>query len=127
MTKTDALRLCVKEIEQFHATAYPGCTGGCPAHEAMDAANKILRHEDQQMTEVKDLKLADVVESFDGAFGTAIVVKIEGDNVHLFRPYGTTGDFSHTGGVTPYVGFESYSIDQTSKHLWRVLCRKDLK
>lgn len=38
----NALRLCLAEIEQFHATAYPSCDGGCPAHEAMDAARKAL-------------------------------------------------------------------------------------
>lgn len=38
-----ALRLCVTEIEQFHHRAYPGCTGGCPAHEALDAARGALR------------------------------------------------------------------------------------
>lgn len=37
-----ALRLCLKEIEQFHSTAYPDCKGGCPGHEAMDAARAAL-------------------------------------------------------------------------------------
>ena len=37
-----ALRLCLLEIQQFHHKAYPECTGGCPAHEAMDAATKVL-------------------------------------------------------------------------------------
>jgi hypothetical protein len=37
-----ALRLCLAEIEQFHRTAYPDCTGGCPAHEAMDTARRVL-------------------------------------------------------------------------------------
>jgi hypothetical protein len=37
-----ALRLCLREIEQFHSTAYPDCDGGCPAHEAMAAAKAAL-------------------------------------------------------------------------------------
>jgi hypothetical protein len=37
-----ALRLCLTEIEQFHAHYYPKCDGGCPAHEAMDAARSAL-------------------------------------------------------------------------------------
>lgn len=37
-----ALELCLNEIEQFHSTAYPGCGGGCPAHEAMEAARAAL-------------------------------------------------------------------------------------
>lgn len=43
MTKEiEALRLCLQEIEQFHSLAYPECTGGCPAHEAMKAAREAL-------------------------------------------------------------------------------------
>lgn len=38
----DALKLCLKEIEQFHSTAYPECVGGCPAHEAMSAARMAI-------------------------------------------------------------------------------------
>lgn len=38
-----ALRLCLLEIEQFHNKAYPGCDGGCPAHEAMNAAREALK------------------------------------------------------------------------------------
>lgn len=37
-----ALRLCLAEIEQFHHAAYHDCKGGCPAHEAMDAARTAL-------------------------------------------------------------------------------------
>lgn len=36
------LELCLKEIEEFHHTAYPKCQGGCPAHEAMAAARTAL-------------------------------------------------------------------------------------
>ena len=38
----DALRLCIAEIEAFHHLAYPDCTGGCPAHEALAAARKAV-------------------------------------------------------------------------------------
>jgi hypothetical protein len=37
-----ALTLCVAEIRQFHAHAYPDCKGQCPAHEAMQAADAAL-------------------------------------------------------------------------------------
>jgi hypothetical protein len=57
-----------------------------------------------------NLKLGDVIAAYEGAFGTAIVVKIEERDIKLFRPYGTTADFSYTGGVIPYTGVESYSI-----------------
>lgn len=37
-----ALRALLLEVEQFHAHTYPGCTGGCPAHEAMALARAAL-------------------------------------------------------------------------------------
>ncbi len=37
-----ALRLCLAELEQMHAHHYPNCEGGCPAHEAINAARKAL-------------------------------------------------------------------------------------
>lgn len=41
-----ALRLCLHEIEQYHAFAYPKCGGNCPAHEAMTAARAALAHQE---------------------------------------------------------------------------------
>jgi len=38
-----ALALCIRELEQIHTLAYPDCTGGCPAHEALGAARKAVR------------------------------------------------------------------------------------
>lgn len=38
----EALKLCLKEIEQYHSFEFPHCRGGCSAHEAMDAARKAL-------------------------------------------------------------------------------------
>ena len=37
-----ALRLCYEEVRQFHSYAYPECSGGCPAHEAMAAAERFF-------------------------------------------------------------------------------------
>ena len=37
-----ALRLCVREIEQFHSHAYPECKGECPAHAAMNGAYDLI-------------------------------------------------------------------------------------
>ena len=54
-----ALRLCLKEIEQFHSTAHPKCEGGCPAHEAMDAAKKALSGESMNIGEFIKLVVYD--------------------------------------------------------------------
>jgi hypothetical protein len=56
-----------------------------------------------------ELKVGDVVEMFDGPWSTAIVKQVADNKVHLFRPYGTTADFTCTGGVICYTGIENYS------------------
>lgn len=59
----------------------------------------------------KDLKLADTVQLWqERDWGTAIVKQIKDGFITLFRPYGTTSDFSHTGGVTCYVGIEEFQV-----------------
>lgn len=57
--------------------------------------------------------LGDVVNSFSrdcGTFEVSVIIKMDEDNVTLFRPYAITSDYSHTGGVTPYMGFEEYDV-----------------
>lgn len=56
---------------------------------------------------MKNLKLGDRVELFEGAYGTATVIQIEDDKVTFYRPYIHTSDFSYTGGVIPYIGTET--------------------
>lgn len=55
---------------------------------------------------IKEMKLGDTVKLFDGPFGYAIVNQITDDEVILTRPYGTTADFSYSGGVIFYTGQE---------------------
>ncbi len=80
-----------------------------------------------------ELKLGDIVEAFEGAFGTAIVCKISPDSVHFFRPYGTNTDFSASGGepnsmeIITYVGIENFSRPVTDKGLWKVFRRQDIR
>lgn len=78
----------------------------------------------------RDLQLGDVIDI--GSMGsagwtTAIVKQIEGGNVHLFRPYGTTADFSYTGGVICYVGMEQYTVPLSSDMEFYVHIRQELK
>lgn len=77
---------------------------------------------------LNDLKLADVVEVFEGPFGTAVVTQITDDEVIFHRPYAVTGDFSYTGGVPYSVGNEVCKyIRGDSRHTFKVWQRKDLK
>ncbi len=58
---------------------------------------------------------------------TTVVVQIKDGMVHLWRPYGHLADFSHTGGVIPYVGFETYSVGQRDSDQWTLYERKELR
>jgi len=77
---------------------------------------------------VSELRLADVVEIFEGPFGTGIVRQITDDVVTIMRPYGVTGDFSYTGGVLYLVGNEEcrYLLSDT-RTVFRVYQRKELR
>lgn len=80
--------------------------------------------------DLTELRLADVVELFDGPFGTAVVTQITADEVILHRPYGVTGDWSYTGGVPYSVGNEvcRYLLASTPGHYkFKVWQRKDLR
>ncbi len=69
-------------------------------------------------------------ERTDGSgtpWDTTIVTQVKNGMVHLWRPYGTTADFSYTGGVIPYVGIESYKIEQDSPEMWVLHNRQTLR
>lgn len=85
-----------------------------------------------------ELQLGDVVRQLGhiDAFNTCVVVSIsaticpatgKSGAVHLFRPYAITSDFSHTGGVIPYVGIETYSVEFERSTEWELLTRKTVK
>lgn len=78
--------------------------------------------------ETHQLRLGDVVNSskLDEAFTSATVINVTEDEVVLFRPYVHTGDFSHTGGVTPYVGFEQYKLSRNHGQPVYLYSRKEL-
>lgn len=79
---------------------------------------------------VSDLRLGDVVQLYDGPFGTATVFQIKDDVVHMERPYGATADFTCTSGVIAYIGHEHvrYPRDGAqARHTFRVWSRKELK
>jgi hypothetical protein len=78
--------------------------------------------------DVSELRLADVVELFEGPYGTGTVRQITKDEVIIARPYGVTGDFSYTGGVPFSVGVEECRYLLSSKRdTFKVFQRKDLR
>jgi hypothetical protein len=76
----------------------------------------------------RDLRLADTI-NLDNVipWGYAIVKQIKDGEVTLFRPYGTTADFSYTGGVIPYVGIDEFKVSLNSDREYIVVERKELK
>ena len=76
-----------------------------------------------------DLRLADTI-CIDNVipWGYCIVKQIKDGEITLYRPYGTTADFSYnTGGVICYVGLDEFKIPLDSDREYRVIERKDLK
>lgn len=80
-----------------------------------------------QQVAIRDLQLADVVELFEGPWGTGVVEQIKDGVVTIHRPYGTTADFSCTSGVITYVGDERVRCFSDSDRTLKVWERKDLK
>jgi hypothetical protein len=76
-----------------------------------------------------ELQLADEVSMVSGneTWKTCIVKQIANGQVHLFRPYGVTADFSYTGGVICYVGIEEYQVSIDSKVEYILHRRTELK
>lgn len=83
--------------------------------------NKIIKTEDLQLADVISL------EDCNYPFSTSIVKKIEGEVITLFRLYGTTANFSYTGRVICYIGFEEYKAYKGDSHNWILWERKNLK
>lgn len=76
-----------------------------------------------------EAKLGDTVKLFEGPWGFAIVTQITADEIILTRPYGTTADFSYTGGVIFYTGQEEckYLKSDTRFPTFEVWGRKTLR
>jgi hypothetical protein len=61
---------------------------------------------------VSELSLGDIVDlGWTDGYSVATVKNISKDGeITLFRPYVHTSDFSHSGGVSCYVGIEEFQI-----------------
>ena len=77
----------------------------------------------------RDMQLGDTVRytPFGSAWNIAIVKQVTADEVTLFRPYGTTADFSYTGGVICYVGIETCTVPRNSDAQYELLERRTLR
>jgi hypothetical protein len=58
---------------------------------------------------VDELRAGDIVQLFEGPWGTGIVKTKDDDSVTFFRPYGTASEFTFTGGVICFTGTEVFS------------------
>ena len=79
------------------------------------------------LLKTSELQLADEVTR-DGTEGTVVVKQIDEKGVHFFRTYPHTADFSYTGGVICYVGFEEWiEEDDRQNACWTLIRRKKLR
>lgn len=76
---------------------------------------------------INELRLGDVVQCFEGPFGTGSVLQIADGKVTIERPYGATLDFSYTGGVIGLIGHETIVYDVQSTTTLLVYSRKELR
>lgn len=86
-----------------------------------------MTHEYLFSVKIADLRLADVVKLSEGPWGTGVVSQIKDGKVTIFRPYGTTDNFSYGGGVQAYVGFGHAVYDVTEPRTLLVYDRKATK
>jgi hypothetical protein len=78
-----------------------------------------------EMVTANKLSIADIVQVFDDAFGTAIVKQVTEKEISFFRPYAVNADFSYTGGVLCYTGTEEWSVPNNDHTRYRRI-RKSL-
>ena len=76
---------------------------------------------------MQELKAGDVIQLFEGAYGTATVKQVKDGMVSVFRPYTHTADFSYSGNrVICYVGIEIYNL-VAGEHVYELFNMVDLK
>lgn len=81
----------------------------------------------KRLIPLNELKIGDYVSLFpDEPFSTCIVKQIKDGMITLFRPYGTTADFSYTAGVITYIGVEDFQVP-ANEHKVTLYRRTELK
>lgn len=64
--------------------------------------------------QAKDARLGDVVQLSPQPFNHATIVAITETGVKVCRPYVHTSDFTYTGGVLRYLGWEEFDLYPTT-------------
>lgn len=65
---------------------------------------------------VSSLKPGDIVRVMSGEYGDATVYRVDGEAVHVWRPYVHTGDVLYSGGrVVPYIGVEDFTLNPSTE------------
>lgn len=59
-----------------------------------------------------ELRLGDVIQCFEGAYGTGTVTQVTETEIVVTRPYIQVSDFSYTGGLIPYTGLETIRMSR---------------
>lgn len=74
------------------------------------------------------LQIGDTIQLDLPEWNSAIVKNIDADGrIQLFRPYGTTADFTYTGGVICYIGIEEYYRAPDANVMFTLLSRRKLR
>jgi hypothetical protein len=82
-----------------------------------------------EKVKLSECSLGDVVRSVinNDAFADSTIINITPEFVTLFRPYVHTSDFTYTGGIIPYVGFEKWDAPLTMDVVMVYKCRTRFK
>jgi hypothetical protein len=77
----------------------------------------------------RHVKLGDTIELafMTGPFRMAVARQVTDKEIVLFRSYIHTSDFSYTGGVICYHGYEDVVISRDSNTLLRLCERRELR
>lgn len=69
-------------------------------------------------TTTADLEIGDVIQiptMKDAPWGTGIVKRATPEEVEVFRPYGTSADFTCCSGVICYTGTENFTMRRSDE------------
>ena len=81
----------------------------------------------EQLLSSRELQIGDTVRDGHYEWNTKIVKKKDKENITFFRPYGTTANFTYTGGVICYVGIEEYQVPLSDYKDYTLLNRQELR
>lgn len=78
-------------------------------------------------TKAADMRLGDIVSTFDGPFNTSIVAKVTADMVTLQRPYMRANEAAYGEQVTCFTGIETFALWRSSDVDYTIWHRGEVK